>query len=187
VADVVLGAFVAFAASSCYNDRMVDQPYHEPLEEPLVFVDRPRMPENVVEFGGFVDNPALVTGLEDGAQVLRSPIPTTAALLARGRERYDIFCTPCHDRAGTGNGIVIRRGFRSRPASFHLPRLRNARDGYFFDVMANGFGAMQDYSAQIAPADRWSIVAYIRALQLSQSAPLDVVPEDVRTRLEAER
>jgi mono/diheme cytochrome c family protein len=173
--------------SACYTDPMVDQQYHEPLEEPVVFIDRPRMPENVVPFDTYIDDSTLVTGTRDGNLVQTGPIPTTAELLARGQERFDIFCSPCHDRAGTGTGIVIRRGFRSQPSSFHIDRLRDAPDGYFFDIISNGFGAMQDYGAQIPPADRWAIVSYVRALQLSQYAPIDAVPEDVRTSLEETR
>ena len=103
------------------------------------------------------------------------PFPATREVLVRGRERFDIYCTPCHSRLGDGNGIVVQRGFR-RPPSFHEPRLRQAPLGHFYDVMSNGFGAMPDYAAQVNPRDRWAIAAYIRALQLSQSAPASAVP-----------
>src|SRR6476660_6761512 len=96
--------------------------------------------------------------------------------LNRGQERYDIYCSPCHDRTGGGNGMVIQRGFKRQPPSYHIERLRQADVGYFFDVITNGFGAMPDYRAQIAPRDRWAIVAYIRALQLSQHAAASDVP-----------
>jgi mono/diheme cytochrome c family protein len=106
----------------------------------------------------------------------------TAALLQRGRERYDIYCSPCHDRVGTGDGMIVRRGFR-KPASFHIDRLRDAPPGHFFDAMTNGFGAMADYRAELSPRDRWAIAAYIRALQLSQRATLDDVPREELERL----
>jgi hypothetical protein len=110
------------------------------------------------------------------------PFPITLQDLDRGQERYNIYCTPCHDRLGNGEGMVVRRGFR-RPPSYHIDRLRQAPPGYLFDVITNGFGAMQDYSAQIAVRDRWAIVAYIRALQLSQNARLADVPESERNSL----
>jgi mono/diheme cytochrome c family protein len=97
------------------------------------------------------------------------PFPVDENVLARGRERFNIYCSPCHSRLGDGNGMIPQRGFR-RPPSYHIERLRKAPLGYFFDVTTNGFGAMPDYSSEIQPADRWAIVAYIRALQLSQNA-----------------
>jgi mono/diheme cytochrome c family protein len=111
------------------------------------------------------------------------PVPLSRQLLERGQERYNIYCSPCHDRAGSGRGIVVRRGFR-RPSSFHIARLREAPIGYFFEVMSNGFGAMMDYAAEVTPHDRWAIAAYIRALQLSQYATLDDVPIEERQRLQ---
>jgi mono/diheme cytochrome c family protein len=92
-----------------------------------------------------------------------------ADTLARGRERFNIYCAPCHSRVGDGNGMIVQRGYR-HPPTYHQDRLRQAPLGYFFDVMTNGFGAMPDYASQIPPRDRWCIVAYIRALQLSQAA-----------------
>lgn len=103
------------------------------------------------------------------------PFPVTEAVLDRGRERFDIYCSPCHSRVGDGNGMVVQRGFR-HPPSYHTERLRKAPLGYFFDVMTNGFGAMPDYRSQIPPRDRWAIVGYIRALQLSQNATMANVP-----------
>ena len=97
------------------------------------------------------------------------PFPVTQAVLDRGQERYNIYCAPCHDATGSGNGLVVQRGY-PKPPTYHSDRLRNVEAGYFFDVMTNGFGRMPDYRAQITPRDRWNIVAYIRALQLSQHA-----------------
>ena len=97
------------------------------------------------------------------------------ALLDRGEQRYNIYCAPCHDRTGSGNGMIVRRGYR-RPPTYHSDRMRQQPNGYFFDVITNGFGAMPDYAAQVQPRDRWAIVAYIRALQLSQQASINDVP-----------
>jgi hypothetical protein len=103
------------------------------------------------------------------------PFTVTEGVLARGRERFNIYCSPCHSRVGDGNGMIVQRGYRT-PPSYHTERLRKAPLGYFFDVMTNGFGAMPDYASQIPPRDRWCIVAYIRALQLSQNATMANVP-----------
>ncbi|HKF05793.1 MAG TPA: cytochrome c [Candidatus Sulfotelmatobacter sp.] len=104
------------------------------------------------------------------------PFPVTKEVLERGRERYNIYCAPCHSRVGDGKGFVPSRGFSRMPPSYHIPRLQKAPLGYFFDVMTNGFGIMPDYASQISPDDRWKIVAYIRALQLSQNATQADVP-----------
>jgi len=103
-------------------------------------------------------------------------------ILVRGQERYTIYCSPCHSELGDGNGMIVQRGYK-RPPSFHVQRLRNAPLGWFYDVISNGFGGMPDYAAQVKPADRWAIAAYIRALQRSQN-PL---PEDLQDLPEAER
>jgi mono/diheme cytochrome c family protein len=110
------------------------------------------------------------------------PFPVDAAVLDRGEERYNIYCSVCHDRLGGGLGMVVRRGLR-QPPSFHIDRLRQAPAGYFFDVITNGFGAMPDYAASITPRDRWAIVAYIRALQLSHQGTLADVPAEERNKL----
>ena len=103
------------------------------------------------------------------------PFPVTRDVLDRGRQRFDIYCAPCHSRLGDGGGIVVQRGFRP-PPSYHTDRLRKAPLGYFFEVMTYGFGAMPEYASQVPARDRWCIVAYIRALQLSQSATNADVP-----------
>lgn len=109
----------------------------------------------------------------------------TASLLARGREQFDIFCSPCHDRVGSGMGMVVQRGMPP-PLSYHIDRLRSADDQHFYDVITHGYGAMYSFASRVAPADRWAIVAYIRALQLSQNAALDDVSPDERQRLQAQ-
>ena len=107
------------------------------------------------------------------------PVKLTPELLARGRERFEIFCSPCHGRTGRGDGMVVRRGFKA-PPSYHVERLRTMPIGYFYDVISNGFGAMPDYAGQIRVEDRWAIIAYVRALQLSEHATLTDVPADKR-------
>ncbi len=103
------------------------------------------------------------------------PFPVTLDVLARGQQRFNIYCAPCHSRLGDGNGMIVQRGYR-QPPSYHTDRLRKAPLGYFFDVITHGFGAMPDYASQIPPSDRWCIVAYVRALQLSQDATQAAVP-----------
>jgi mono/diheme cytochrome c family protein len=114
--------------------------------------------------------------------VTEFPMPITAADLDRGQERFNIYCSVCHGRLGDGSGMIVKRGFR-KPPSFHDDRLRGAPIGYFFDVETNGFGAMPDYASQIPPEDRWRIIAYIRALQLSQRATIADIPPDDRNKL----
>jgi len=111
-----------------------------------------------------------------------NPLDLTPALLARGRNRFDIYCAPCHSRAGDGDGMIVRRGF-PRPPSYHIDRLRNAPDGHFYQVISNGYGVMYPYGDRIDPDDRWAIVAYIRALQLSQHAPAGLLDPQDRARL----
>lgn len=125
-------------------------------------------------------------GTIDGELADRFPFAVDDARIERGRERFDIFCSPCHDRVGSGRGMVVQRGYR-QPPSFHIERLREAPAGHFFDVITRGFGAMPSYAAQIPIDDRWAIVAYIRALQLSQNATLDDVPQGERAVLERQR
>ncbi len=110
------------------------------------------------------------------------PVPVTLALLERGQERFDIFCSPCHDRIGDGNGMVERRGFL-RAADLHTDRVRQEPPGYLFEVISNGFGAMPDYEDQIPVQDRWAIIAYIRALQLSRNASLADASPDARNQI----
>jgi mono/diheme cytochrome c family protein len=110
-------------------------------------------------------------------------MPITRAVLDRGRERYDIFCAVCHGRTGEGNGMIVQRGFPS-PPSYHITRLRNAPPGYLYYVITNGYGVMYSYASRVQPADRWAIVAYIRALQLSRDGTLNDVPPDERAKVQ---
>ncbi len=167
---------------------MAQQPRYEAYEDSRFFEDgssaRPLV-EGVVPRGSLSDDELLNTGRLDGELADAFPFVVDAAALARGQERYSIFCTPCHDAAGAGAGIVVRRGY-SPPPSLHIERLREAPAGHFFDVITNGFGAMPSYAEQVPAADRWAIVAYVRALQLSQNAALEDVPPEERENLDAQ-
>lgn len=174
------------ACAGCHRD-MRDQPRFEPLEKDTFFSNdmssRPLVPGTVAR-GHLNEDTAFMTGKEpNGEFVVQVPLELNRKLLDRGRERYTIYCTPCHDRTGSGNGMIVQRGFR-RPPSFHLERLREAPAGHFYDVMTKGFGSMPSYAVQIEPRDRWAIVAYVRALQLSQNATIDDVPAAELERLE---
>jgi len=114
--------------------------------------------------------------------VATNPLPMNRQTLERGRERFDIYCSPCHSIAGDGDGMIVRRGFPS-PPSYHTDRLRNAPDAHFYSVITNGYGMMYSYADRVAPDDRWAIVAYIRALQLSQNARIGDVPPERRAEL----
>jgi hypothetical protein len=138
----------------------------------------------VIARGFLAEDDHLFTGRINGEPATTFPIEITREVVARGRDRYSIFCTPCHDQTGSGNGMAVRRGFRRPPPSFHIGRLRGAPPGYFYDVITNGFGAMNDYAAGIRPHDRWAIVAYIRALQLSQNISVGDLPLQDRQELE---
>lgn len=165
--------------------EMKDQHHHEPLEGNAFFADgrasRPLV-EGTVARGSLRTDEHLYKGTVNGAPAESFPFPVTREVLSRGRERYEIFCGVCHGLAGNGDGMIVRRGFRAAP-SHHIERLRNAPPGYFYGVITNGFGQMQDYAAQIPVEDRWAIVAYVRALQLSQNARLEDVPADKRKEL----
>ena len=156
---------------------MHDQPKFVPQRGTSFFADgrsaRPQV-ENTVARGQLHADTYFYTGMVDGKEGNALPFPVTTELIARGQERYNVYCTPCHSRVGNGAGMIVQRGYR--PAgNFHTARMEAMPLGHFFDVMTNGYGAMPDYSAQLTPADRWAVVAYIKALQLSQNAkPSDV-------------
>lgn len=170
MAVALLACLVLVGAAGCRQD-MHDQPKYEPLEAGAMFGSgqsaRPLV-EDTVARGHLDDDEQLYTGKVGGQLADTFPYPVTAEMVDRGQQRYDVFCSPCHDRAGTGRGMVVRRGYR-QPPSLHDQRLKDAPAGHFFDVMTNGFGAMPDYRAQIPVTDRWAIVAYVRALQRTTS------------------
>src|SRR5271156_2085864 len=178
-----LGA-IALLLSGCRLDMHV-QPKYLPYEPTDFFGDgrseRQPVPGTVAR-GQLRLDELMFTGRENGVVVDKFPFPITKADLERGRERYNVYCTPCHDYTGTGNGMVVQRGF-PQPPSYHIDRLREAPVGHFFEVMTNGFGEMYSYAARIEPADRWRIAAYIRVLQLSQSATIQDAPESERQKL----
>ncbi|WP_337181020.1 cytochrome c [Shinella sp.] len=156
-------------------DDMRHQPRYDSDEKSGLFADGKALqapPEGTV-----------ARNAADEQRALTNRPPLTAALLSRGRERFGIYCTPCHDASGTGEGTVPARGF-PQPPSFHIDRLRTAPARYFVDVITNGHGVMYSYANRVSPADRWAIAAYIRALQLSQNAAVTDLSENERRRLE---
>lgn len=166
---------------------MKDQARYEPLEKSKFFADgrsaRPLI-EGTVARGQLREDDAYWRGLDEGGKyVARMPVEPDAAMLARGQERYEIYCRPCHSKLGDGNGMVVQRGYK-QAASYHTDRLRAIEDGYIYDVITNGFAQMNGYAAQIKPADRWAIVAYVRALQLSRMAEVSDLDPEVREALE---
>jgi mono/diheme cytochrome c family protein len=167
---------------------MQQQPKYTPLDRSWFYSDgraaRP-IPAGAVSIDDLNQDPDIATGAVNGAFLTTIPVTVTSELLARGRDRFDIYCSPCHGRVGDGNGMIARRGFR-RPADLNSPRVRNAPPGYLFQVISKGYGAMSDYSYQIKSyRDRWAIVAYIRALELSRQATVADVPPQDQPKLEA--
>jgi hypothetical protein len=164
--------------AACRLDMQV-QPRVNPLAKSDFFPDqrsaRPPV-EGTVARGQLHEDAYFYTGKIGNSPGDYLPFPVTREVLDRGRERYNIFCAPCHSRVGDGNGFVPSRGFARTPPSFHIPRLQKAPAGYFYDVITEGFGTMPDYASQIPARDRWNIVAYVRALQLSQNATMADVP-----------
>lgn len=182
---LVAGLLIA----SC-TQRMADQPRYDPLQASDFFPNgssaRP-LPVGVVPHDGASKEDWRDTAMINGKPVDRFPFPIDRSVMLRGQQRYNIYCSPCHDYVGTGNGMAAIRGFQRKPASFHSAELRAAPVGHIFDVMTNGFGSMPSYANQIQIRDRWTIAAYIRALQLSQSATINDVAADERRRLESEK
>ena len=169
--------------SGCDNtlrQDMANQPRQNPLSPSDFFQDgrseRPLVENTVVR--GSIEDDKLAVPKESNV----FPLPLTMALLERGQDRYKIFCSPCHGLQGDGQGMVTLRGMK-HPPSYHQERLRNVPNGYLYDVIANGFGAMNGYSAQLTPPDRWAIVAYVRALQVSRNAHVAELPENLREKL----
>jgi len=180
---VCIGA-LAMLLSGCRLDMHL-QPKYLPYAKTDFFPDgrseRQPVPGTVARGQLRVDE-LFYTGRENGVVVDKFPFTITRTDLERGRERYNVYCTPCHDYAGGGRGMIVQRGF-PQPPSYHIQRLRDAPVGHFYEVITNGFGAMYSYAARIEPADRWRIAAYIRVLQLSQNAKIDDVPESERQNL----
>jgi mono/diheme cytochrome c family protein len=166
---------------------MRDQPKFEPLEENDFFADRRAsrpLPDGTVPRSEGLDEPDQYSPRDANGELLDSfPFEVDLDVLQRGRERYDIFCSPCHGSDGYGQGMIVQRGF-SQPPSLHDQRLRESPAGYFYEVITNGFGRMYAYNDRIAPRDRWAVAAYIRALQLSQNATENDVPPEERQNIQ---
>ena len=185
----LIGASALLLTVAACRQDMHDQPKYRGLRGSDFFANgqsaRPLI-ANTIARGHLNEDRLLMTGKDGAADTAVFPFPVTDAVMARGQERFDSYCSPCHGRTGMGDGMVVRRGFR-RPPSFSEERLRNAAVGHFYDVITNGLGVMPDYQTQVPVNDRWAIVAYVRALQLSAYAPLDVVPATDRGKLDENR
>jgi mono/diheme cytochrome c family protein len=179
-------SLVCLVAGGCRQD-MQDQPKYKTYGESKFFEDgrdsRP-IPPGTVARGELNDDTAFYQGKVNGADIDYFPIPINQAVIERGHDRFDIYCSPCHGRLGNGLGMIVRRGLK-QPPSYHIERLRTAPVGHFFDVVTNGYGAMLNYAAQIQPRDRWAIISYIRALQFSQNASVADLPTEIKAKLPA--
>lgn len=197
VAEILLSCCVAALLSGCEKAKqdMYDQPKYKPLSRSELFADgnssRP-LPQGSVPYskGPFAGTSSGREGTDEVSRDIAAgtaqtnPYPVTMQLLLRGRQRYEIYCMPCHSAVGDGDGFIARRGF-PHPPSYHDDRLRQAPDRHFFDVVTNGYGVMYPYADRVDAPDRWAIVAYIRALQLSQHADVSKLPADVLEHLKA--
>jgi mono/diheme cytochrome c family protein len=177
---VLLCLFAIAGCGGTLRQDMANEPRENPLSPSSFFKDdrsaRPLI-DNTVMRGAIALDPLFIPKDSNAF-----PLPLTEELLARGRDRYNIFCSPCHGLQGDGNGMVAMRGMK-HPPTYHQDRLRNVPVGYLFDVITNGFGAMNDYSMQLTPRDRWAVVSYVRALQLSRNAPVTELPAHLKERL----
>ncbi len=178
----------AMLLAGCYSQQMATQPRYDPLEPSALFRDgqaaRQPVPDTVAR-GERREDTLLYTGTENGLPADRFPFPVTRDVLVRGQDRFQVFCSPCHGLAGYGDGMVVQRGFIP-PPSFHTDALRQAPVGHIFQVATNGLGAMPSYAQQVPVRDRWAIVAYVRALQLSQHADVGQLPAELRQQLQAQ-
>jgi hypothetical protein len=195
---IVTGVSLIIILGGCYrgqpsekppihlNPNMFDQPKYKAQSSSQFFADSSamRLPvEGTVARGDLREDDAYYRGKNrDGSLLKKIPVPLTMDLLNRGQQRFNIYCSPCHDRTGSGQGIVVKKGFLP-PPTFHQPRLREVEDGHIFDVISNGIRNMPTYRHQIPVADRWAIVAYVRALQRSQNAQLTGIPEEIRDKI----
>jgi mono/diheme cytochrome c family protein len=182
--DRIAALVVLVSAIGCRQD-MHDQPKYTPYKPSDFFADqrsaRPAI-EGTIAQGQLFDDELLYTGRIGGQPSTVFPFQVDDAAMRRGRQRYDIYCTPCHGLTGEGDGMVVQRGYR-RPPSFTIDRLRQAPPGHVYDVITNGFGAMPDYAAQVPVRDRWAIAAYVRALQLSQNAVAAELPPEAQAQI----
>ncbi len=186
---VLLSVIAMLFLSSC-GMNMYDQPKAklygaEPYIRGEVVPSSRLLPEGVVSRARGAVDPSFYTGLTTAGLATDLPIPVSLEVLERGQDRYNIYCSPCHNYNGNGLGVIVQKGM-VQPTSFHDERLRNSPVGYYFNAMTNGFGRMYSYASRIPPEDRWAIAAYIKALQLSQNASLNDVPEALRDQLEVQ-
>jgi hypothetical protein len=187
-----LGALFLFLflfVASC-TQQMAEQPRFDPLQASEFFPNGASarlLPAGVISHDQVDRDELRDTGMVNGKAVDTIPFIVDRDFMLRGQQRYNIYCSPCHDYLGTGKGMAARRGFQRQPASFQTPDMRAVPAGHFVDVMTNGFGSMPSYANQILVRDRWAITAYIRALQLSQSAAINDVPAEVRQLLQSEK
>lgn len=185
-ASAALLSVAILAATGCARLDMQDQPKYKPQRPSDFFADgrsgRPEL-EGTIARGELNEDTAFYNGKDAaGKDIDVFPIAVDKAVIERGHQRYDIYCSPCHGRLGNGMGMIVQRGFK-QPPSYHIDRLRNAPVGHFFDVITNGYGAMLNYSQQIQVRDRWAIIAYIRALQYSQNANVNDLPLEARAKV----
>ena len=182
----LLSAVLIGSAGCELRQAMYDQEKYEPLEASAFFADgmsfRPQV-DGTVARGQLMLDEHFYQGKVQGQLAETLPVKVDRQLLERGRARYDIFCAPCHDKTGAGNGMIVQRGLK-QPPTFHQQRLREVPVGYFYDVITNGFGVMYSYAARIPVADRWAIVAYIKVLQLSQNLEFDQLPAEDQRQLQ---
>lgn len=178
----------SLALVGCSRMDMQDQPKYRPQRPSEFFADgrSERQPvEGTIARGALDEDTEFYEGKDAaGKDIETFPVAVDRALIVRGEDRYNIYCSPCHGRIGNGLGMIVRRGFK-QPPSYHIDRLRNAPVGHFFDVISNGYGAMQNYAMQLQPRDRWAVIAYIRALQYSENASINDLPQEARARIPA--
>ena len=181
-------AFIAIGLAGCSRLDMQDQPKYRPQRPSDFFADgrSERQPvEGTIARGSLNEDTAFYEGKDAaGKDIDVFPVAVDKALIERGETRYNIYCTPCHGAIGNGLGMIVQRGFK-QPPSYHIDRLRTAPVGHFFDVITNGYGAMQNYAMQLQPRDRWAVIAYIRALQYSENAGINDLPQEARARVPA--
>lgn len=187
VAGAVMLTAILLGSGCEIRQRMWDQPKYEPLEKSTLFSDN-RASRDLIDGTVSQGNLKLDSHLHEGrlndAEATTFPFPITEEILERGHERYDIYCSVCHGKSGYANGMVVQRGYK-KPPSFHEQRLREARPGYLYGVIKNGYGVMSDYSDQIKVEDRWAIVAYLQTLQYSQQVPESNLSQQAKDKLQA--
>jgi mono/diheme cytochrome c family protein len=179
---------VSLALVGCSRLDMQDQPKYRPQRPSEFFADgrSERQPvDGTIARGALNEDTAFYEGKDAaGKDIEAFPIVVDKAVILRGQQRFDVYCSPCHGRIGNGLGMIVRRGFK-QPPSYHIDRLRTAPVGHLYDVISNGYGAMLNYASQIQPRDRWAIIAYIRALQYSENANISDLPQEARARIPA--